>query len=162
RERLSRRGLSVSVALCASALEESISLASLPPTSVLALGKAASKLAAGQPLTQGIFPAHTLALAQEVLKAMFLTKLKTFAAVVLCIGVLTAQVGGSLIQIGTAQEAKKPSPETLAARMESSDEEFIRRLSRDLRGSDPTPTEVYFFVANRAPGKRQQLIDLFI
>jgi RNA polymerase sigma factor (sigma-70 family) len=161
RERLTRRGVTLSAALLATALDEGVSLAALPPTIVVASAKAAHWLAAGQPLYEGVVPAHILSLAREVLRGMFLTKLKTAAALVLCIGLLTALVGGSLAPVGTAQEAKEPSPATPIAGAES-DEAFIRRLSKDLRGGDPTPTEVYYFVANREPGKRQKLVDLFI
>src|SRR5262249_36048021 len=43
-----------------------------------------------------------------------------------------------------------------------SDEAFLRRLSRELRGTEPTPAEVHFFVSSRDAGKREKLIDLFI
>src|SRR6185369_14553427 len=42
------------------------------------------------------------------------------------------------------------------------DAEFIRRLSKDLRGTDPTPTEIHFFVTSKDAGRRQKLVDLFI
>jgi uncharacterized protein (TIGR03067 family) len=35
-------------------------------------------------------------------------------------------------------------------------------VSKDLRGTDPTPTEIHFFVASKDPDRRQKLIDLFI
>ena len=35
-------------------------------------------------------------------------------------------------------------------------------MSKDLRGREPTPTEIYFFAASKDVGKRQKLIDLFI
>jgi hypothetical protein len=40
--------------------------------------------------------------------------------------------------------------------------DFIRRISKDLRGTDPTPAEIHFFVASKDAGRRQKLIDLFI
>jgi hypothetical protein len=51
---------------------------------------------------------------------------------------------------------------TKSAPAKDTDEAFIRRLSRDLRGSDPTETEVHFFVSSADPKKRQKLVDLFI
>src|SRR5262249_22321052 len=36
------------------------------------------------------------------------------------------------------------------------------RVSKDLRGIDPTPTEVYFFGASKEPKKRDKLVDLFV
>src|SRR5262249_50886534 len=51
---------------------------------------------------------------------------------------------------------------SVAKAKQETDEAFIRRISKDLRESDPTPAEVHFFVASKEPGKRQKLIDLFI
>jgi hypothetical protein len=45
---------------------------------------------------------------------------------------------------------------------EESDADFIRRISKDLRGIDPTPAEIHFFLVNKDAGRRQKLIDLFI
>src|SRR5262249_8698352 len=66
--------------------------------------------------------------------------------------------GGSLIPMGTAQDAKQ-AIKTVAT---ETDEAFIRRLSKDLRETEPTATEVHFFVSSREANKRQRLIDLFI
>jgi hypothetical protein len=63
----------------------------------------------------------------------------------------------------TAADNKKLQTKKDAAQpKQESDEEFIRRVSKDLRESDPTPAEVHFFLANKDPRKRQTLIDLFI
>ena len=35
-------------------------------------------------------------------------------------------------------------------------------MSKDLRGHEPTPTEIHFFVTSVHSGKRQKLIDLLI
>jgi hypothetical protein len=40
-----------------------------------------------------------------------------------------------------------------------SDEHFIRRVSLDLTGTLPTPTQVKAFLADRSPGKRDRLVD---
>jgi uncharacterized protein (TIGR03067 family) len=96
---------------------------------------------------------------------MFLTKLKIGTAAVLCAGLFAALIGGSLTSRSLAQDAPpRPSVERRdrpSAKAES-DADFIRRISMDLRGTEPTPAEVHFFVASKDPGRRQRLIDLFI
>src|SRR5262249_3672665 len=42
------------------------------------------------------------------------------------------------------------------------DEAFIRRVSHDLRGVEPTPAEIHFFVTSKEPRKREKVVDLFI
>src|SRR5439155_596942 len=94
-----------------------------------------------------------------------LVKLKVGTAVVLCAALVAALVGGSFTSLGFAQDVKsKPQAGKATVRPEKteSDAEFIRRISKDLRGIDPTPAEVHFFVASKDAGKRQKLIDLFI
>jgi hypothetical protein len=95
---------------------------------------------------------------------MFVTKLKIVTAFVMCAGLLVALIGGSLPNIGMAQNRvppKAPIADAKAPKGEN-DEAFIRRISKDLRGTDPSPAEVHFFVSNSDTGKRQKLIDLFI
>ena len=41
----------------------------------------------------------------------------------------------------------------------SSDEEFLRRVSLDLIGVQPTPTEILAFLADKSPNKRELAID---
>ena len=96
---------------------------------------------------------------------MFMTKLKIGAALVVAAGIVTGVVGGSLTSLSLAQDAavaqSKPAPAAPAPKTES-DEEFIRRISKDLRGIEPSSTEVHFFAANKDANRRQKLIDLFI
>ncbi len=167
RERLTKRGLTLSAVMSAAALGESVAQAALAPTFVVSSTKAALLLAAGQPLTESVVATNVLALTQEVLKTMFLTKLKLGTAAVLCAGLFVALIGGSFTSLGIAQEAKPYAPIegvwfTLSQEKAESDADFIRRISKDLRGTDPTPAEVHFFVASKDAGRRQKLIDLFI
>jgi RNA polymerase sigma factor (sigma-70 family) len=162
---LSQRGLTLAAAISATALGQSVAQAALAPSFVVSSTKAAMLLAAGQPLTDGVVATHVLALTQEVIKTMFLTKLKLGTAAVLCAGLFVTLVGGSFGSLGIAQEAKqeaKEANELLQTRKAESDADFIRRISKDLRGIDPTPTEIHFFVASKDAGKRQKLMDLFI
>ncbi len=158
RQRLTKRGLALPAVMFATGLGESTVLA-LPPTFVVSSAKAAALLAAGQPLTESV-RANVLVLTREVLKSMLLTKVKMAGVVgVLCAGLL-ALAGGSLSSMSFAQDAG-PKPRAVLSKSES-DGDFIRRISKDLRDTDPTPAEVHFFTANKDAGKRQKLIDLFI
>jgi RNA polymerase sigma factor (sigma-70 family) len=162
RKRLTARGLTLSAALFATALRNNVAHAALSPTLVLSSAKAALLLAAGKPLPAGIISGTALTLTQEVLRNMFLAKLKIGTATVLCAGLIAALIGGALASTGLAQNPPSSQPSLTAAAKAASDEEFIRRTSLDLRSTEPTPAEVHFFVANKDSGKRQKLIDLFI
>jgi RNA polymerase sigma factor (sigma-70 family) len=167
RDRLAKRGLTLSAVMSAAVLGESVAQAALSPTFVVTSTKAALLLAAGKPVAESLVATNVLALTQEVLKSMFLTKLKLGTAVVLCAGLFAALIGPSFTSLSMAQDAKTasvyPVQDLLVTLPKSeSDADFIRRISKDLRGTDPTPAEVHFFVANKDPGRRQKLIDLFI
>jgi RNA polymerase sigma factor (sigma-70 family) len=159
RKRLMARGLTLSAALFAAALRDNVAHASLSPTLVLSSTKAALLLAAGNALPAGIISRTALTLTQEVLRSMFLAKLKTG---VLCAGLIAALIGGALASTGLTQNPPSSQTPLNAAAKAASDEEFIRRISLDLRNREPTPAEVHFFAANTDSGKRRKLIDLFI
>jgi RNA polymerase sigma factor (sigma-70 family) len=164
RDRLARRGLTLAAVISAAALGEGAVRAALAPTFVVSSTRAALLLTAGQPLAEGIVATHVLSVTQEVLKSMFLTKLKIGGAALLCACFFVALIGGSFASLGIAQDAPGPLRQklaTLPAKAES-DTDFIKRISKDLRGTDPTPTEIYFFVTSQETGRRQKLIDLFI
>jgi RNA polymerase sigma factor (sigma-70 family) len=157
RKRLIGRGLSLSAGLFAVVLGEGVSHA-LSPTFVISSTRAAVTFAVGQHVMEGV-GANVLTLTQEVLESMYFAKVKTCAAGVLG-AVLLALAGGSFVSLGIAQVVNQKPPQAVVKN--ESDADFIRRISKDLRGTDPTPTEIHFFVANKETGKRQKLIDLFI
>ncbi|MFO0967426.1 MAG: sigma-70 family RNA polymerase sigma factor [Gemmataceae bacterium] len=165
RGRLTRRGIALSAALFGTVLGEGAQ-AALPPTFVVASAKAASLFAAGTTLAEGAIPAQVLTLTQGVLKTMFLTKAKLGTGLIL-VAAITALIGGAFSSVGSAQDAPKgKDPKAAIIRFtlkkDVSDEDFIRRLSKDLRGKDPSPAEVHFFVTSKEPAKREKLVDLFI
>lgn len=164
RDRLANRGLTLGAVLSAAALGENVVQAALPPLFVVTSTRAALQLAAGQPVAQSVVASHVLALTQEVVKTMFLTKVKLGTAVALCVGLFVTVIAGSFTSPSAAQDKPRgPLVERfLATGTAESDTEFIRRISKDLRGTEPTPAEIHFFVASTDPGRRQKLIDLFI
>jgi RNA polymerase sigma factor (sigma-70 family) len=167
RQRLTRRGLTLSPALFATVLGECTAHAGLAPIRVVASAKAALAIVENQPITQGVISKLVLDLTREALKSMFIAKLKlgTAAALVCLVAIITCR---SLTSTGAAQDlfppakaligpARKPS----TSRAES-DAEFIRRVSLDLRGTEPTPTEVHFFITSKDSDRREKLVDLMI
>jgi RNA polymerase sigma factor (sigma-70 family) len=169
-ERVVKRGLTLAAAMSAAALGESVAQAALPATFVVSSTKAAMLLAVGQPLMEGVVATKVIALMQEVTKAMFLAKLKLGAAALLCAGLFVALIGGSLTSLLFAQDARPaqlgeivPGTEKdrVTVRQTESDLDFIRRISKELRDTAPTPAEIHFFVSSKDAGRRQKLIELF-
>src|SRR5262249_6661508 len=131
---------------------------------------AAVLFAAGQPLSEAV-GANVLALTREALMSMSMTKVKVCTAVALAAAVVAALVGGAFLPVVSAQDRRPGAGYSLTRNQrggtfprakQETDEAFIRRISKDLRESDPTPAEVHFFVTSKEPRKRQKLIDLFI
>jgi RNA polymerase sigma factor (sigma-70 family) len=117
---LARRGLTLSVAGFAALLATAAADAALPGAlfrSTLSLGRAATRLATGQAAGSVAVSANVAALAEGVLKAMLLTKLKIATAVLLVFGVLGTAAVGLLTDASTAA-ARSPTagPEVAAER----------------------------------------------
>src|SRR5262245_32193015 len=136
RQRLVQRGLTLSAALFATALAEGVARGALSPTFVISSTRVAVLFAAGEPLAEGTVAAPVITLTQGVLKSMFLTKVKLGMGAVLCAGLLVALIGGSFTSPGIAQD-KPLGVTTKPAGKPESDEDFIRRMSKDLRGTEP-------------------------
>ncbi len=96
RARLVRRGLAVSVAVVTTVLAEKAAPAAVGAALVETTAKAALQFAAGGPAALGAVSARAAALAKGALRAMWVTKLKTVAAVVLVAALLGAGLGGLL------------------------------------------------------------------
>jgi RNA polymerase sigma factor (sigma-70 family) len=107
RRRLARRGIGMSMSLLTAALAENAATAMVPPSLLDATVKAATLLAAGQAGT--VISTKVLTLTQGALKAMFLAKLKTCAAVVLALGILGTGAGFVGYRMLPGVEAKGPA-----------------------------------------------------
>ncbi|HYH65585.1 MAG TPA: sigma-70 family RNA polymerase sigma factor, partial [Urbifossiella sp.] len=150
-ERLVKRGIGLSAGLAGLAVAPDA-------TAALRLGRLVSNPAAASP--------RAAALTHEFLKGVAMSKFKLVTA-----GVLALAVG---VGVGTAQPptpAKEAPPRPRgeiplgkfgAAPDKDTDEAFIRRVSKDLRGTDPTPAELHFFLASKDANKRSTLVDLFV
>src|SRR5262245_19722636 len=127
RDRLSRRGVTLSGALFAAALSESVTNAALAPLSVVSIARAAPALFRGQGLAEDAFGPQILSLVKEATTAMFMTKMKLGAAIVIAATLILGMLGPSLPPASLAQDGgarKEVAPKG------ESDEEFIRRMSK--------------------------------
>jgi RNA polymerase sigma factor (sigma-70 family) len=132
RGRLARRGLGLSAGVVAVALAPGAAPAVVPST--LAAAAAESLVAAGR---AALVPAPVVALAEGVVRAMWWSKLKGAAAVLLAAGVLAAGLGGAALHtpaappegegkvLATAPEAETPKKEAAELKM--------FRLGREVR-----------------------------
>jgi len=151
-DRLARRGLTLGAGLFAVALTPGLTSAAV---------EAAARVAAGEAVAAVASPVVST-LTHELLKGMAMTKLRLLGAGLLCAVALT--VGGLAVQgqTGGPPAGKADFRPAVVAEAKDTDEAFIRRVSMDLRGVEPTPAEVHFFLANKDAKKRQTLVDLFV
>jgi RNA polymerase sigma factor (sigma-70 family) len=87
-QRLARHGLALAGAALTTALSQAAASARVPSALVVSTARAATGVAAGQAAAAGLVSARVAALTEGVLKAMFLTKLKSATATSLLAGVL--------------------------------------------------------------------------
>jgi hypothetical protein len=95
-KRLARHGLAVSAGALAAVLSRQAASAGGTPAVATSLMTVASRLAAGHAAAPGAVPAQVVALAEGVLKAMLLNKLKGVAAVLLATVVVGLGAAGAL------------------------------------------------------------------
>jgi RNA polymerase sigma factor (sigma-70 family) len=108
-ERLTRRGVTLSATLVATAIGEGVSRAALSPTLVLSTARAAVLLGSGRALDNTLISTKILCLAQEVARNMFLTKLKLGVSALICAGLLVTALDGSLAWVGAGQARVPPT-----------------------------------------------------
>jgi RNA polymerase sigma factor (sigma-70 family) len=104
RKRLTRRGLVLSTGTIATALSPEALSAPLPPALTHSTLQAAASFAAGNAATGGLVSAQAAALTKGVLHTMFVTKMKTLAALLLALAVILGG-GGALAYRLLAKEA---------------------------------------------------------
>jgi RNA polymerase sigma factor (sigma-70 family) len=119
RDRLTRRGLSLSAALLTAFLAESATSAAVPPLLTTVTAQAAVLVATGRALAAGVDSARVLTWVEGGLRSMFLTKLKFLGVVTLGLsvlgvgaGVLTRNIvaGKSAAAAGQEQPARPRRP----------------------------------------------------
>jgi RNA polymerase sigma factor (sigma-70 family) len=99
-KRLARQGVVISGGALATVLSQNAASANAPTLLVSSTIKAATLTAAGKTVAAGIISANAAVFMEGVMKAMFLTKLKTVMTVLLVLGM--AGFGGGLLSRHTA------------------------------------------------------------
>jgi hypothetical protein len=108
--RLARRGVALSGGAVAAALSAGSASASAPPALVASTIRAASLLAAGQ---AGVVTAQVAALTEGVVRAMFVTKIKSVLAVMLVAGLVLGGFGlGSGLSMNPVAVAQQSGAKT--------------------------------------------------
>jgi RNA polymerase sigma factor (sigma-70 family) len=164
--RLSQRGLVLSAAALAAALGHGVAFASVPAALVGSTMRAAASFAAG-PAAAGV-PAKVAALAEGVLRAMLLSKLKVAATVVLLAALAVLAVGSfagppaaAPPQAGAGKPAGKtsaaPAPAAWAVRIVlegHADDVYALAYSRDGTRLATASRDGTVFVWDAATGKK--------
>jgi RNA polymerase sigma factor (sigma-70 family) len=114
RKRLTRRGLALSTGAIATALSPEALAAPLPPALIHSTLRAAASFAAGDAAAVGLVSAQAAALTKGVLHTMFVTKMKTIAALVLALAVVVGGSGGFAYHLlATEADAKKTDKDNI-------------------------------------------------
>jgi RNA polymerase sigma factor (sigma-70 family) len=108
RDRLARRGLSLSTALAGAALTSETAMAAMPVGLAETTIEAAMRVTAGKTVTAGAVSAAVAQLTEGVLKTMKLTKITIAAALVLTVG--SVGLGIALVAMGPAAASASQDP----------------------------------------------------
>src|SRR5262249_50809479 len=106
-KRLARHGLSLTVSALALVLSQKAVSARVPP-SLVASTMGAASLFKGGTVAAGLLSAKVAALTEGVLKAMFMSNLKSVTAVLLAATLAGAGSGGLLYRTQAAEPANRP------------------------------------------------------
>jgi RNA polymerase sigma factor (sigma-70 family) len=113
-KRLARHGLTLSAGGLAALFSEGAAPACVPSALVSSTIKAVTLVAVGKAASTGVISANVAALTEGVLKAMYLTKLKIGAAVVLAATVVLSTVTGLLLSLSSAGQPDIPEKQAVA------------------------------------------------
>jgi RNA polymerase sigma factor (sigma-70 family) len=129
RGRLTRRGLAPTAGLLLAALTHGSTSAAVSPSFVSATASAAVSPAVSKAIAAGACSAKVISLTQGILKAMFLSKMRGAAALVLAASVVVSGAGFVVYQTHTAAFARADNANRLS---EEELKEEIERLKQEL------------------------------
>jgi RNA polymerase sigma factor (sigma-70 family) len=138
RSRLTRRGLTLSLGLLTCTLEQKVGASIICTPLVDTTIKAGLALAAVKSVTTGIVSLKAASLAEGVVKSMFLSKLKTAAAIFLGVTLLGSGVGVVSYRAAVAQEKNSEPVQEEKLRQEIARlKNELDRLERELERLKP-------------------------
>jgi RNA polymerase sigma factor (sigma-70 family) len=160
RPRLARRGLALSGGMLATVLSENATAVAISQSLAEGTMKAARLFAAGK-AAAGLLSGQAVALAEGVLKTMFVTKLKIVAAVLLAVSV-AGSGAGVLTYGGMAGEQASPQAEKLstppAVERREQKAESTRPVVRTQEDKLKAATEAARVEARRQQVRRNELL----
>jgi RNA polymerase sigma factor (sigma-70 family) len=140
-KRLTDRGITVSAAALAAVLAQNVAPAGVPDSVVLGAITAASFFAAGRGAATGLVSVKVFALAEGVLKAMMIRKLKAVVAVVLALGF--AVTGASALAFRTLRAGQPPAAEGPALAPAKQEQDPPQKQARADAEAKPIKIRVY-------------------
>ncbi len=161
RLRLTKRGLALSAALSACTLSPTVASA-LPPNLLKSTIQAAASIAAGKSAAAGVVSAHVSALTQGVIKAMFVSKLKTLAMALLTISAIGVGSGAIALhrstQAADGEQVTQASPQDQKSESSQQDKPLANSLreTREIVPADAKDAKVadVLFLTFSPDGKR--------
>jgi RNA polymerase sigma factor (sigma-70 family) len=105
-KRLRRQGLAISGGMLATVLAQRAASACVPSSVLSSTIKAVTRVTMGQAAATGVLSAKVAVLTEEVVKAMFLSKLKLTATLLLAVGVIATGMAGFTRQFLAGEEPK--------------------------------------------------------
>jgi RNA polymerase sigma factor (sigma-70 family) len=161
--RLTDRGIVLSGGAVAAVLTAKAT-AAVPPTLAAAAVRVGT-VAAGS--AAGAVPAHLLQLSDGVIRMLAVSKFKATAVVVAVLTALAGGVGTGTLPALQADDAPGGPPAAATATRPAlgphlSDDQFLRRISLDLRGTVPTALEFALFRSDPDPLKRKKVVDWLV
>jgi RNA polymerase sigma factor (sigma-70 family) len=148
-KRLARRGVALSGGALAAVLVQNVASAGVPDAVVSSTISAAECFAAGQAAATGPVSAEVAALAEGVLKAMVVSKLKLVVAVLL---VLCSLVAGITFFSGPLASAQDGQPPAVEAPVKAPERQVQKQQTRDQLKQIGSAMQGYFAVHQVYPG----------
>ncbi len=182
--RLTSRGVTLSGGALAGLLTAHGTVAAVPTSLAYGLAQAAEAVAGGNVATSLVSP-HAIQLSEGVIRMMFLTKLKMITVCALTMMTLTCGLGLGLVPAVAGEDrAQQPVPPAATGSPSANDPSgnpktkqtakvilvenatdanvddatFLKRLILDLRGTQPTDVETWFFMADQDTNKRAKVL----
>ncbi|HEX8198884.1 MAG TPA: hypothetical protein VF590_00215 [Isosphaeraceae bacterium] len=135
-QRLARRGVSLSVGAVAAVLSQDVASAGAPNAVVSSTVEAASRFAAGRAAAAGVISPKVAILAEGVLKAMLMSKLKATIAVVLILGFAATGARGLVTRTAKAQDRPASAEGRAGAPPKRGPERAEAGIAEDAKGGD--------------------------
>ncbi|MGL6073769.1 MAG: sigma-70 family RNA polymerase sigma factor [Fimbriiglobus sp.] len=132
--------------------------AAIAPQTSQQLAAAAAILAAGG-VPVGIATTSALQLSEGIMPMLFATKMKVTVVVLVATAMITLGFGSTILPILVAAGDPPAAAVKPAIGPNLSDEDFLKRMCLDLRGTPATTAELGYFLADKDGNKRKKVVE---